>query len=125
MKYNQMERTMNIVEELKLENLSKPIEEMDHVEAKAALKVVKANIKKLEKAITKYQNQIAAAELKEKVAATKATKPAKATADKPIVKASNKGDGSLKPTATIKTGNTPVAKKSTAPVSAKMTTKKG
>jgi hypothetical protein len=121
MKYNQMERTMNIVEELKLENLSKPIEEMDHAEAKAALKVVKANIKKLEKAITKYQNQIAAAELKEKVAAAK---PAKATADKPVVKASNKGDGNLKPTATIKTGNTPVAKKTTAPVSAKMTTKK-
>lgn len=123
MKYNQMERTMNIVEELKLENLSKPIEEMDHDEAKAALKVVRANIKKLEKAITKYQNQLAAAELKEKVAAAK---PAKATADKPIVKATNKTvDGTLKPTATIKTGNTPVAKKTNAPVSAKMTTKKG
>jgi len=94
---------MDIREELKLENLSKPIDEMNFKEAKAGLKIVKSNIKKLEKAIVKMQSKLAANELKEKIAKDKSV---------PVVKASNKGDGNLKPVvAAAKPAAKPIAKK--------------
>lgn len=76
---------------LKLYDLPKPLEEMDLKETKQALKGIRGNIEKLEKAIEKKTADIKAQELKDKVsdkpkAAPKATatksKPAKVAAKK-------------------------------------------
>ncbi len=77
--------------ELKLFKMTKTIEEMDTKELKSSLKGVNKNIKILERSILKLEAKTQANAITEKLAKA----PAKATEAKPIVKASNKVDGSL------------------------------
>lgn len=105
---------MDIHSQLKLEKIEKPIDEMTVPEMKAALKICNRNIKKLEKAIVKYNTTLQAEELKNKV----------------NVKASNKNDGNLAPVDSVstkmttkKSTNPVVSKKSTTPIATKSTVK--